>query len=555
MKANFKPLGLAAAVAAATAGYSGVVNAQTVAANGLGDLALVPYYTVQGDFGTGVHVINTSAATQVVKVRFRRGSDSLDALDFNLIMSPYDEWTGFLSKDSDGAIAISTQDTTCTSPIFDNGGKKLEMRNIYRDGADEGYVEVIAMGSPVSETEPLAVNALHGADGLPENCVFADQNFLDAYLGSASDIRGVHNNALTAGPVLDATGAQIIDTTAYTDSDDVLKVSWFIRDDKQGLEFGNDAVHIAGFAAGPMITHQEEGIFSGNLRGFDFPDLNGSAPNTVAGGAGTAFPWIAGTWVPELAKYNELRQGDVLGVSSVLNDWSNNSDLNVGTDWIVTIPGQYLMVDQPLYFQSLGNFGGLGEGPGGVIGGGDTPCGLGTCDFRDLPVRAVLDVWDREENVAVSPPGDRDTVVSPAIPGQPKPTTQLRYEVNVIHWGEEVVDSIYDEVDVSGLLALLAPANSGWAKLTISSNQVPGQTRPYQSVCTWDGGYFEGPLDLPGAPNYDPNDPMTCVPGDAEGAPPMIGFVAWQRSFPENPDGNYGRAVAHSFESGPVSNP
>jgi hypothetical protein len=30
----------------------------------------------------------------------------------------------------------------------------------------------------------------------------------------------------------------------------------------------------------------------------------------------------------------------------------------------------------------------------------------------------------------------------------------------------------------------------------------------------------------------------------------MIGFVAWQRSFPDNPDGNYGRAVEHSFESG-----
>ena len=45
MKANFKPLSLAAAVAAASAGYAGVANAQTVANNGLGDLALVPYYT------------------------------------------------------------------------------------------------------------------------------------------------------------------------------------------------------------------------------------------------------------------------------------------------------------------------------------------------------------------------------------------------------------------------------------------------------------------------------------------------------------------------------
>jgi hypothetical protein len=36
----------------------------------------------------------------------------------------------------------------------------------------------------------------------------------------------------------------------------------------------------------------------------------------------------------------------------------------------------------------------------------------------------------------------------------------------------------------------------------------------------------------------------------ALGEVPMVGFVAWERSFPENPDGNYGRAVKHSFELG-----
>ena len=164
MKANFKPLGLAAAVAAASAGYAGVVNATpTVANNGLGDLAMVPYYTTRGDFGTGVHVINTSPRTQVVKLRFRRGSDSLDAMDFNLIMSPYDEWTGFLSEDDSGDISMSTQDTTCTSPIFANG--KFPLADIWRDGAEEGYIEVIGMGSPTTETSPLAVSAKHARKG------------------------------------------------------------------------------------------------------------------------------------------------------------------------------------------------------------------------------------------------------------------------------------------------------------------------------------------------------------------------------------------------------
>ena len=564
MKANFKPLGLAAAVAAATAGYAGVVNAQlvpsdpTVAANGLGDLALVPYYTTKGDFGTGVHVINTSARTQVVKLRFRRGSDSLDAMDFNLIMSPYDEWTGFLSEDASGDISMSTQDTTCTSPIFADG--KFPLADIWRDGAEEGYIEVIGMGSPAldtvtgKDTSPVSRFAKHARKGPPANCAFVDMNFLDAYLGSLEDPRGVHSNFATAGPDFDEDGDLTLGVTTYESTDDVLKVSWFIRNSEQGLEFGNDAVHIAGFSAGPMITHQEQGKFSGNLRGFDFPDLNGattymdtSTPTWIAHGG--LIPGLTAGWETsaiDYNKYNQLRGGDVLGVSAVLNDWSNNSDLNVGTDWVITIPGQYTMLNQPKYFPTLGT-------PGGVIGGavdenGD-PIVCGTdCDFRDLPVEARFRVWDREENLAIAPPGDRETVISPSVPGAVEPTSLLRYEVNVVSWGDPIFDTQYSEVDVSGLTDLLAPAVSGWASLGIKSRTLAGNVSP-QAVCTWVGDYFNNPRNNPQTGDlYDPNDPMTCAA--AEGNAPMIGFVAWQRSFPENPDGNYGRAVSHSFESG-----
>ena len=46
----------------------------------------------------------------------------------------------------------------------------------------------------------------------------------------------------------------------------------------------------------------------------------------------------------------------------------------------------------------------------------------------------------------------------------------------------------------------------------------------------------------------DPNDLMDCAAAP-EGKVPMLGFVAWERSFPENPDGNYGRAVGHHFDT------
>eukprot|EP00391_Amoebophrya_sp_Ameob2_P005137 CAMPEP_0178989030 /NCGR_PEP_ID=MMETSP0795-20121207/4131_1 /TAXON_ID=88552 /ORGANISM="Amoebophrya sp., Strain Ameob2" /LENGTH=171 /DNA_ID=CAMNT_0020680353 /DNA_START=147 /DNA_END=658 /DNA_ORIENTATION=+ len=166
MKQVFKPLGVAAAVAAASAGYVNVANAQTVANNALGDLALVPYYTVNGEWITGIHIVNTSAQTQVVKFRFRRAVDSLDALDFNIVMSPQDVYAGFLSDDENGNISWSAGDTTCTVPATTAG--KLTMPAIYRKGAETGYVEIIGMGAASTESQPIALAAKHsGVSGDP----------------------------------------------------------------------------------------------------------------------------------------------------------------------------------------------------------------------------------------------------------------------------------------------------------------------------------------------------------------------------------------------------
>ena len=131
----------------------------TLAPSERGDLVLVPYYTVRDEWVTGLHIVNTSARTQVVKVRFRRATDAMDALDFNLVLSPHDVYAGFLSRDARGAIAWSSPDTSCIVPATQ--AKRLHMPNLYRAGAESGYVEIIAMGAPVDERQPIALAARH----------------------------------------------------------------------------------------------------------------------------------------------------------------------------------------------------------------------------------------------------------------------------------------------------------------------------------------------------------------------------------------------------------
>ena len=187
MKASFKPLSLAIAVSAATAGYVGTVNAQTaaLAANsGLGDLAIVPYYTVQEDWTTGVSVINTSAQTQVIKVRLRRASDSMDALDFNVVLSPEDVWTGFVENNTapgvEDQIRFYTNDNTCTVPIAtvnpDGGASYFAVPTTFEEGAEEGYIEIIGMGAANTD-QPISKDAVHSAEGIPIACALLQENF------------------------------------------------------------------------------------------------------------------------------------------------------------------------------------------------------------------------------------------------------------------------------------------------------------------------------------------------------------------------------------------
>ncbi|WP_027949665.1 hypothetical protein [Haliea salexigens] len=521
MNAKFKPLGLVAAVAAATAGYNGVANAQLelAASSDLGNLALIPYYTVRDGNVTGVHLTNTSDSTQVVKVRLRRGTDSMDALDFNLILSPKDVWTGFLAAEGENVV-FNTTDSSCTAPATVNG--KFTMPGIYRADADEGYIEIIGMGQPLTETAPIAVSAKHGAEGVPASCTFVRDNFFAN--GSPGTTRGVVDGATSVQRVPVGTeGATTLALNEYEAPDNALKVSYFVRDAGSGREFGNSATHIANFLVEPSITNQQFGLFSGDLLGFDYPDLNGGT------GAGI-----------DRDRFKELRA--VLGGASVINDWSANADLNVGTDWVITFPGQYTMLDLPHYFASLLTAGEADPDdripcnaglplPDGVFAGL-----TGACDHRDIPAVATFDVYDREEQQRSQPDGE--LVVSPALPGQVVQTL-LPFEVNVVQWGAEPVLGSEN----SDIVVAVPDSPFGWAELNVTSSNSKVQAVCEASAESANFNIGEGFDAIVGAVTaYGCNS--TDVNADEI---PKIGFVAWERSFPANPDSNYGRIVEHSY--------
>jgi hypothetical protein len=153
-----------------------------------------------------------------------------------------------------------------------------------------------------------------------------------------------------------------------------------------------------------------------------------------------------------------------------------------------------------------------------------------TCDARDLPVEVTIAFLDREEQGILIEDGG--LVISPQTSDRPS-TAILPYEVNVIQWTDGGLDPILgsDYATTITIASDVLTTPNGWAELSVTPDTTTGKRQgivDYTDV----GGLFPGV------------DPFNYRVVDAI---PMVGFVAWERSFPNDPSANYGRLVNHSF--------
>jgi len=552
---QFQKYGVAAAVAAVSA--TAIAQTTERSDQNLGDAAIVPYYTTTGGKVTGVHIINTTEATQVVKFRMRRGSDSRDAMDFNIIMSPKDEWvtsiqTNASPSDGKGGVKLITDDTTCTAPIFDADGTLAEIPATYAEGAEEGYIEIIGMGQPTTEKALIAVSAKH-SKGVPKDCAGVEYNFLRVADDDAGDktVQGVHHSELTN----QVSSAGATGLTNYTDTPDrALKVSWFIRDADGGLEVGGNAVHIEGFANGAMMTNQEQLVFNTDKLveydpfNFELPNLNvGSYPAKANG----SFTRTANHSTSSSDLFNRVR--DVMGSEAIHNEWSDKATdgSTVNTDWVITLPGQYLSEDPFCVIYE-----------GYPVDG--KSCSVTTASLNDTEIPLYLSkkgtakftLYDREETVlvdtkAATPPG---LSFSPANGTETEEDSQyLPHEVNVLAFDRDgtsdgVLESEY-KISIK-LPEAAADTSTGWMSFDIEaapkSAKIAAGTGN-QFVVTGNGT-TDAQAQGVGVPVFNQSSSTAYGAFSEETGPTVVlGMAVWKREFANNAAAAYGRAVEHSY--------
>ena len=142
---------------APTAAVLGATNATKfeLTNGGVGHNLIVPYFTAQDGNMTVLHLTNTDVKNgKAVKVRFRGAANSDDILDFQVLLSPGDVWTGAVTAGADGVAQLTTADGTCTVPTLTKGvAQSFDTRRLQGSlsaadkaaGTREGYVEIFNM--------------------------------------------------------------------------------------------------------------------------------------------------------------------------------------------------------------------------------------------------------------------------------------------------------------------------------------------------------------------------------------------------------------------------
>ncbi len=417
---NLKKKALALAVAAAAVG-AGVAQAQqyvpTVAQNSLGQALIYPYMTAKDGWQSFLHVVNTSGATVAAKVRFRAATDSADVLDFVVVLSPYDVWTGVVEQNTSGGYGFRPTDNSCTAPVI---GK--DVFQPFPIQTSEVYAEVITMGITTSTTGTLAKAAKHDTSGMPADCGVVAAAFQSQDPTQLKEFDPNYSTSNTAPTGINLTSTAV--SNHLTGKFDLVHVA-------KGWSGADRATVIADFGA-PTCGGTNCGSMTGPM--FAYTNM---------------WMQVYGDWDhPTLAEGTGGLDGinAALAKTALINEWVLNPNLGELSPWIVTFPTKKLTVDAFTAYNTA-----VTSGP--KLAFGD----------KNNCIAASAYIYNREEL----------TLRGGVSPGASMPP--LCYEANVINFESGSINSssvLNSSVAVTFPTSYTTGVLAGWMQLNMPSNSI-----------------------------------------------------------------------------------
>ena len=462
MKRNVLNAAIAAGLVAAV-GMAGGAKAVELSPDGLGQVLIYPYYTVNRNQQTVLSVVNATNVAKAVRVRFLEGYNAREVLDFNLFLSEYDVWTGtvFALTDAglsgDGA-ALLTIDRSCTAP-----DKSV-------------WTGMLGAGRPYQGFQEFAYTGAH-LDSGPSDKSRVREGFVE--LIQMADLAGSLRNAVThtaAGVPANCAVVQSIDpdNTALLAPTGGLFGTGGIVNVAQGTFYGYNADAISGFS--------KISLFS----------VLGEMPTLARANTG---PGVATARVVDASGEEFRSDFSAIGVpsqaidavsavfmaSALLNEYNVDASVGSNTDWVVTFPTKQFYTDPEILGLRPGAAGALppftytfGQRVAGNVYGDP-----GNGDGQSCSQVAFVP-YDREELRPVAGGG---------FPGAPPVQIPvLCTSVNVISFLMRDAMATESAVLGSRLFTRLPPfARAGWLRMDLNP-----ATQPHALRASRDGDVYSG---------------------------------------------------------------
>ena len=333
----------------------------TMADSGPGHILVVPYFTAQNGQGSVLHLVNTDVNNgKVIKVRYRGAGNGDTLLDFLVLLSPGDVWTGLVFARADGLARLATADKSCTYPRL-------------------GELSEVAFNTArLNPTLPDADKSNHTREGSIEAIVVADipsgasygsaTNERSALFTAIKQVNGIApctTAALEASLLTDITSEAIAASRGLATPTGGVGGSWYIIDIPNTTTFAGaatafKAVNAAGKnARGNFVLFPQSNdpvsqperftadplLVSAGLAGRS-KDASGNLSNLTTAPVLTArfsdLPDLSTPYyLPASALNARVTAGDLsqlMAVTEVSNQYTGESSISAKTDWVFALP-------------------------------------------------------------------------------------------------------------------------------------------------------------------------------------------------------------------------
>lgn len=333
---------------------------------GIGHQLITPYFNAQNGNGTVLHVVNTDTVNgKALKVRFRGASNSDDILDFYVLLSPQDVWTGIVTQGSTGFATLTSADRTCTYPALSSSGQPFVPNRLnpawtaaqQQNNTREGYVEMFVAAD-------IPSNAVYTGAG---NAVSPLYTAIKHVAGVAPCTLSALNAALLTDHLTEAAAAAV----GFDTPTGQVAGSWYIINVPQSTTFSGDMTALRAIppttfggpgrgnyvvfpqTADPVTTtglpetFTADPLLSGGSNAFRTKSAAGVTGSTQAtpliAAAMYDFPDLSTPYLAVAASVANARASAAsltaqLSALNVSNQYATDASISAKTDWTFSFP-------------------------------------------------------------------------------------------------------------------------------------------------------------------------------------------------------------------------